>query len=183
MFTMPGDESESTSEPINMATPTKLNPEGHPQKSEKPTLSQLMAGSATVKVIVGTKRKEWILHENVIYHHSKYFIKAFQGNFREALKNKHNEPQKWSHYEPWCQPYALTDKLGIEELMDHTLDDYTNCRIVWLPDVDDVQFIYQNTVEYSVSRIFVVAETAKALINRSFDTKWWVTANGCNAFS
>ena len=144
-----------------------------------------------VKIFVGPKRKEWIIHEDLICDRSDYFKAAFNDGFKETdekeiylddddpaafalfvdwiygaeLRGKRGQytssklTLEWPQVQKLCALWVFADKIRLPELKNEACSLYTRYRDCCFIEVEEVEFIYRNTLEASDLRRAIVTNT------------------------
>lgn len=128
--------------------------------------------------------KAFIIHENVICHHSAFFRAAFTGRFREAQNlsltftdtseevfgifvqwlytqtiqdSKAQLPSRELLFELWI----LADKILVPALQNQTIEALNELRITTsIIEISDIRHVYQNTASGSPLRRLLVDQCA-----------------------
>jgi hypothetical protein len=142
-----------------------------------------------VKIFVGPKRKEWVIHEDLICDRSDYFKAVFKDGFKEtdekeihldddpaafalfvdwiygAELRSNNAQSEWSHVQDLGALWVFADKIRLPEVKNEVCllyDVYLKRRFV---DVEEVRSIYRNTLEASGLRRSVARSTVDFYLN------------------
>ncbi|KAF2098500.1 hypothetical protein NA57DRAFT_75742 [Rhizodiscina lignyota] len=112
--------------------PTKKGEGSHP----RPSITLLF--STMVTITVGSEKKAFVVHKDLICHYSKYFKAAFGGNFKEAEEKKSNLPdvetETFEIFVAWLYKQKLDIEAWKEEKdIDGSLENACNCA-----DTDDM---------------------------------------------
>ncbi len=137
-----------------------------------------------VDIFVGTERKRFHLHRDLLCDRSDYFKACFSGNFKEAQQNELSLPEdnvesvcllvRWLYGAPlkkmssnddlpvYCALIILANKLLLEHLQNETMDyvlrfHRTNPVSI---DFDTLHNIYQNTSDQDRFRKYLVSLAA-----------------------
>ena len=137
-----------------------------------------------VDIFVGTERKKFHLHRDLLCDRSDYFKACFSGNFKEAQQKKLSLPEdnaesfgllvKWLYGAPlkkmssnddlpeYCALIILANKLLLEHLHNEAMDSMLRFHRMNPAsiDVESLHNIYQNTSDQERVRKYLVSLAA-----------------------
>ncbi|OCK73412.1 hypothetical protein K432DRAFT_387411 [Lepidopterella palustris CBS 459.81] len=145
--------------------------------------AQFKTFTATVELLVGPKAVRFLVHRELLTHHSPFFAAALNGSFAEGLSQSiklREEPLDvfelficWLYtstldpiffkdgkpaYYTLLNVYALADRLAVERLRNHTIDqiaelaEQTNC----VPTPSDTHILYETIRDSAPLRSLVL---------------------------
>ncbi|PQE29855.1 BTB POZ domain-containing protein [Rutstroemia sp. NJR-2017a WRK4] len=168
---------------------TKPKPIDTPETSEQKPLNYYFTFPETVKIIVGTERKCWTLHKELVCQRSEHFRAAFQSNFIESngvLILEDEDPKIFAYVIDWLygvdgtrlvilpklststmvyfKIYVVVDRYCLEKLklaVIECLRPPFSTRMNFCPKIDDVLYLYEHTqsLKNDPARKFLVDST------------------------
>ncbi|KAK0639223.1 hypothetical protein B0T16DRAFT_394988 [Cercophora newfieldiana] len=142
------------------------------KKTKIMEVSELLSG-CTAKLIVGTERKDWLIHENMLCAKPDFFAAALKGAFKErdgVIELPEEEPAAFEitplptidsddELRTYLGVYVMAEKLLIPSLKKeafnsiykyHVQPGLTIINKEVKPKAENIHYNFDNTMEYSV---------------------------------
>ena len=157
-------------------------------------LRERLLSGPTVEIYVGSQKRQWTLHQNLLIHHSSYCEREFQSQDYEKSKldlpdddpigfellvkwlyqgilnsssDFSSDEAKYDHAVSCHKLWMLCDRFEMPKLKNLAMDTYRRClnESQLVPDADEINEIYRSSPVSSPFRVLMVKIAARQIMD------------------